>query len=57
MYTARFYRRERNDWVYLYSKVFTSINEIEMSLGQKMQIRIYDEFYEKIKVLTSKELK
>lgn len=53
MYTVRFYKREKNQWVYNYSKLYESLNHIH-DLPPKTQAHIYDEFYEKIKVITGK---
>lgn len=53
MYLARFYRRQGNNWNYVFSKHYNNIGDIkEVALQYKLQAEVFDDEFEKLRVFT-----
>ena len=53
MSTARFYRRERNDGIYQFSKSYMNVGDIkDYALNADLKAEVFDEENEKLRVFT-----
>ena len=55
MLTVRFFRRDKNQWKYLFSRQFDSLHDVEDIVNDnKLQAHVYDQLFKKVKVISPK---